>query len=479
MTLPRSIGLLSLALLLNGCLVGPNYRRPKIDSPVQFRNQKAAEQVSLADLPWWDVFKDPALKSLIQSALTNNYDLRAAITRIEQARQLALQARSQFFPQVGYNANIGGTRPAIVGLPVSIPNQSYLQGALSMAWELDVWGRIRRSNEAALAQLLATEEARRGILLSLTSEVAQAYFELLGLDLQLEISKKNQASFQRSFDIFNERFQNGIVSKLETARSEASLATVSATIPELERQIAIKENQIRVLLAENPGPVPRSAKLLEELVPPEIPAGLPSVLLERRPDIRQAEAQVRAANAQIGVATAAYFPQIGLTALLGRQSAPLQSITKSGATTWQAVANASGPIFQGGNLKARKRQAVAIWQESQLQYQQTTLNAFQEVANALISREKFEQVRTEQDRTVRAYETSVDIATQRYMAGRASYLDVVSAQQELFPAELSLAQTELNRRVVMVELYRALGGGWNLTDPAAWVGMVPPSPPKP
>lgn len=466
-----------LTLLLSGCLVGPNYKRPQIATPSQFRTQKIAEQSSLADLPWWEVFKDPALKNLVQTSLTNNYDLRIAVTRIEQARQLAIQSRSQLFPQINYSANTGGTRPAIVGLPFNIPFQSTLVASLSMSWEIDVWGRIRRSNEAALAQLLATDEARRGVLLSLTSELAQAYFELLGLDLQLEISRKNQASFQRSFDIFNERFQNGIVSKLETARSEASLATVTATIPELERQIVIKENQIRVLLGENPESVQRAAKLLDEVVPPEIPAGLPSALLERRPDVRQAEALVRSANARIGVATANYFPKIGLTALFGRQSAPLESITKGAAATWNILPNATGPIFQGGNLKAQKKQAIAVWQETQLQYQQTALTAFQEVANALISREKYEQVRAEQERAVRAYEVSLDVATQRYIAGKASYLDVISAQQEIFPAEQSLAQTELNRRIVLVQLYRALGGGWNLQTPAAWSGTPPP--PKP
>jgi multidrug efflux system outer membrane protein len=309
------------------------------------------------------------------------------------------------------------------------------------------------------------EVFRRAILLSLSSEVAQAYYELLGFDLQLAIARRNRDAFHRSFDIFDQRFRSGIVSRLETARAEAALATVAAAIPELERQIVIKENQINVLLGQNPAPLPRIARLLDDAPLPEVPAGLPSALLERRPDIRQAEAFVRAANAQVGVATANFFPQIGLTALFGRQSAPLQGITSGSAGLWNAIAAASGPIFQAGNLKAQKRQAIAAWQETQLAYQSTALGAFREVADTLVSREKFEQVRVEQERAVRAYEVSVDVATQRYIAGRASYLEVLTAQQELFPAERSLAQTQINQRLVVIQLYRALGGGWSIQDP--------------
>ncbi len=348
-----------------------------------------------------------------------------------------------------------------------------------MSWEADLWGRIRRSNEAALAQLLGQEEARRAVLLSLVSQVSQAYYGLLGLDLQLEIARKNRDAFHKSFDIFDQRFQAGVVSRLETARAEAALATVSAAIPELERQIVIQENLIHTLLGQNPAAVPRSAKLLEQQMPPEIPAGLPSTLLERRPDIRQAEAAIQQANAQIGVATANFFPRIGLTALFGRLSSPLYDIVKGTGTTYSALATMSGPIFQGGNLRAAKRQAVAQWRESQLAYQKTALTAFREVANALISREKLELVRQEQERAVTAYEVSVDVATQRYLAGLASYLDVLTAQQELFPAETSLAQTQIQQRLIIVQLYMALGGGWNIQDPnwtnPASVAAQPPA----
>ncbi len=469
---------LLLAVALCGCRMGPDYRRPGLDAPAQHRNQIAAEQASLADLPWWEIFKDPALEGLVTASLTNNYDLRIAVARIDQSREIASQARSLYFPYFDYGANIGGTKPAIIGFPVTIPSQSLLQGFLSMSWELDVWGRIRRTNEAALAELLASEESRRGILLTLVSDVAQSYYELLGLDLQLEIAKKNVASFQRSFDIFEQRLEGGVASKLESARAEAALATVAAFIPEIERQIAIKENQINVLLGQNPGPVARRESILSKDLLPGVPAGLPSALIERRPDIRQSEALLRSANARIGIATANFFPQIGLTAVLGRQSAPLENITNGGATYWNALATMAGPIFQAGNLKARKREAIAFQRASELRYRQTALTAFREVSDALVSREKLEQVRVQLDRAVKAYEVSVDIATQRYRAGLASYLEIVTAQQELFPAERDLAQTQINQRVVLVQLYKALGGGWNIQDPA-WLDRASLMPPKP
>jgi multidrug efflux system outer membrane protein len=296
----------------------------------------------------------------------------------------------------------------------------------------------------------------------------------------IEISRKNRDSFARSLDIFQQRFEGGIVSRLEVARAEAALANVSATIPELERQVILKENQINVLLGRNPGPIERATTLLQAYEPPAIPAGVPSSLLERRPDIRQAEQTVREANARIGVAQAAYFPQIGLTALFGRMSLPLEDIIKGKSNLWFLGASAAGPIFQGGRLKAQKRQAVAVWEETQLRYQQTALTAFQEVANALASREKFEQVRVEQSKAVQAFEISVDIAMQRYLAGRASYFEVLEAQQLLFPAESALAQTQINQRTVIVQLYRVLGGGWQLSD-QDWMAAQPaaPAPPKP
>jgi multidrug efflux system outer membrane protein len=260
-----------------------------------------------------------------------------------------------------------------------------------------------------------------------------------------------------------------VASKLETSRAAAAEATTAANIPELERQIALTENQISVLLGSNPSDIKHTAKLLDEIVPPEIPAGLPSALLERRPDVLEAEQLMRSANAQVGVATANFFPQIGLTALLGRASSPLSSLSLGQSTVWSLAGNATGPIFQGGALTAQKRQSVAFWEQAKLQYEQTSLNAFSDVSNALISRQKYEATRIQQIQAVQFYQESVEVSLQRYTAGKASYYEVLEAQQQLFPAEISLAVTELNRRIVMVQLYRALGGGWNLKDPD-WVG---------
>jgi multidrug efflux system outer membrane protein len=462
------------SLWVAGCAVGPRYARPVIDAPTAFRDQLGPGQAaSLADLPWWEVFKDETLKGLVQEALKNNYDLRTAVFRVEQARQLSAQARPQYYPSVGYQAALGGGKNEFVGnvLPTGGKTSGSMLTALGVVWELDLWGRIRRLNEAAMAQYLATDEGRRGVVLSIVSDVAQAYFELLELDLELDIAKRTTVSFADSLRIFTQRYEGGVASKLETSSAAAALATTSASVPEVERQIAIKENQISVLLGRNPGPIPRTTKLLEQTTPPEIPAGLPSTLLERRPDIRQTEQLVRSANARVGAATADFFPRIGLTALLGQASSELDAFTSGTNSVWSGAINTAGPLFQGGALKARKRQAIAFWEETRIQYQQAVLTAFQEVANALISREKYESQRVEQAKAVAAYEEAVQLSLLRYTAGKASYYEVLRAQQLLFPSENALARTRLNQFVVFVQLYKALGGGWNLED-AQWAGPV-------
>jgi outer membrane protein, multidrug efflux system len=458
--------------ILFGCAVGPNYQRPRIDTPTDYRgSQSASEQASIADLPWWEVFKDEQLKHIVKTAVANNYDLRIAVTRIEQAREVAAQARAQYFPFVDYGVTTGYGRNEFAANIVTNGGQE--QGSFAalarVAWEADVWGRIRRMNEAARAEYLATEEARRAVMLSLVSDVAQAYFELLDLDLQLEIAKQTTESFTQTLTLFTQRLEGGVASKLDTSRAEAAQATVAASIPEIERQIGLKENQISVLLGSNPGPIPHNARLLDQIVPPDIPAGLPSALLERRPDILEAEQTMRAANAQIGVATANYFPRIGLTALFGKASSPLSDLSSGQTSVWSIAASFAGPLFQGGALKAQRRQAVAYWEQSRLRYEQTAQVAFQDVSDALISRQKYEGIRDDQARAVAAYQESVKVSLQRYLAGKASYFEVLDAQQLLFPAENSLALIELSRRTVVVQLYKALGGGWNLKDPD-WSG---------
>ena len=475
----QSVGLLfllfllcSVLFLLSGCAVGPNYQRPKVNIPTEYREaERAAQQASIADLPWWEVFKDDRLKNLVQTALANNYDLRIAVTRIEQSRQIAAQARAQYFPFLNYAISSSDGKNEFVGTVA--PNGGQQRGAFvavaTVAWEADVWGRLRRENEAARAQYLATEEARRGVMLSIVSDVAQAYFELLELDLQLQIAKQTTDSFSQTLKLFTQRLEGGVASKLDTSRAAAALATAAASIPELERQIALKENQISVLLGDNPNPIPHTAQLLEQVVPPGIPTGLPSALLERRPDILAAEQQLRLANAQVGVAAANFFPRIGITSLFGRASSPLSTLSSGQATVWSIAGNVAGPIYQGGALKAQKRQSIAYWEQTKLQYEQTAQIAFQDVANALISRQKYEAIRDEQAQAVQAYQDSVKVSFQRYVAGKASYFEVLDAQLQLYPAENALAVTELNRRTVIVQLYKALGGGWNLKDPD-WVG---------
>jgi outer membrane protein, multidrug efflux system len=457
--------------LLAGCAVGPDYKRPTTTPPATFRGQTdPAAAASLADLPWWEAFRDPTLQGLLQTALANNYDLRVAVARVEQARALAAVARGAFFPSIGYESNIGRARGGafgsvfvIPGQPV--PTQSSFVGLFTAAWEMDIWGRIRRQNEAARAQFLGTEEARRGVLLSLTSAVAQAYFELLELDAQLDIAKRNTDSFQSTYNLFRRRLEFGVASTLETSRAEGALGSAAATIPQLESQIAAKENEISILLGRNPGPIPRGTPLFEQVVVPEIPAGLPSALLERRPDLLQAEQQVVQANAQVGVAKANFFPQLNLTGFGGGVSPELSAFTH----VWSLAAGLTGPIFQGGQILETYRANVAAWEQAKFQYEQSVITAFREVSSALTALEKLVQVEAEQARAVQAYEDSVRTANKRYVGGLANYYEVLEAQQLLFPAENQLAQVRADRLFTYVQLYKALGGGWNLTD-AQWSG---------
>ena len=461
--------------LLTGCVVGPNYQRPKAPVPPAYRGQTAAESASMADLPWWGVFQDETLQGLVRTAIANNLDLRVAAARVEQARQLSIQARSQYLPSVIYETGVSGGQNESLGepSPQNGPRQGTASILLQASWEADVWGRIRRSNEYALAVYMGSEQARRGVLLSLVSSVATAYYELLELDLRLDIARRTTESFRGSLDIFQQRLEGGTASRLETSRARAAMEQTAASIPDLERQIALKENEIGVLLGSLPGPIARKGTLLEQTLPPEVPAGVPSTLLERRPDVLAAEQQVRAANAQIGIATANFFPRIGLTTFFGRESSPLAEFTTGHASMWGVAGLAGGPVWEGWTLRAQKRQAVAAWDEARAAYEQAALSAFRDVSNALIAREKLEAVRERQTAAVKAYQEAVDVSQQRYVAGKSSYYELLEAQQELFPAENALAQTELDRRLAIIQLYEALGGGWNLPD-AQWSGPAKP-----
>jgi multidrug efflux system outer membrane protein len=421
---------------------------------------------SLADLPWWAVFKDQTLTNLIQTALTNNYDIRIAVRRVEQSYALAVQTRSQFFPQIGYDGNAASGKNSLFGSPSPLglagrtsPGDSFL-ALFNASWEVDLWGRIRRLDESARAQYLASQEARRGLRLSLIGQVAQAYFELLELDERLKIALRATNSYGETLSVFSHRLGAGAVSELEASRAESALATAAAAVPDIERQIALKENQISVLLGRNPGPIARSNTLLQQVVPPEVPVGLPSELLERRPDILQAEQLARSANAQIGVAVGDFLPKVGLTALYGGVSSDLSTITSPGANLWSVAANVSGPVFQGDRLYGQYRQSKAAWEAAKLQYQETALNAFREVADALVTRQKLERMRAQQARAVAAGQQAMEVSTRRYLAGKANYYEVLEAQQQLFPAENALAQTQFSQLLVVVQLYESLGGGW-------------------
>lgn len=468
-----AVALLLSAGLLGGCAVGPAYHRPEASAPAAFRDQAAAGDHSFADLAWWDVYHDERLKELIRIALTDGYDARVAATRVAQARAIAAQVHGQRFPALGYDAAADRGRNVLLGNPYTQGNGTTadgFDGYLAATWELDLWGRVRRLDEQARANYLASDFARRGVLLSLVSQVATAYFELRELDDELGVEQRAVQSFSDTLKLFNRRLEGGVVSRLETSSAEAALATNAARIPDLERQIALKENQISILIGRPPGPIARGAPLEDQDFAPDVPAGLPSALLERRPDIRQAEEQARAANAGIGVTVGGFLPRIGLSALLGAVSPSLDQITSRTAGLWSIGAQASGPLFQAGGLRGQYDQARAAWEQAKLQYQQTALNAFAEVADALVTRQKLAAVREQQARAVAAYREAVRISAERYTAGRAAYYEVLQAQQQLFPAESALAQTQRDQLSAVVQLYKALGGGWNLKDAAAWGG---------
>ncbi len=443
--------------VLAGCAMGPNYRRPPVAVPDRFYGeQAAAEARTLADLPWWEVFDDPVLEGLVAEALKNGYETRLAASRVEEARARYGVARSDLFPVAGYQAGWERTRLDQFANPGNKTDTKWT-AKVGFSWELDLWGRIRRLNEAARARYLATEEARRGVLLSLTSDVATAYFELRELDAELEIARRTTAAFQDTYDLFNRRLEGGAASALETSRAEASLGQVAAQIPELERAIVARENQINLLLGRRPQPIPRESPVAS--LPPAIPAGLPSTLLERRPDLREAEQQLVAANAGIGAAKAAFFPTLRLTGLFGNVSPELGEVFKNGKT-WSLATSVLGPLFTGGSLKRGYEITKAQGEQATILYEAAVTNALAEVSTALVSRAKLVETERQRARTVAAYREAVRLANLRYISGLSAYFEVLESQQQLFPAEITLAQTRRNQLIAVVDLYRALGGGW-------------------
>jgi multidrug efflux system outer membrane protein len=478
--LARILSLGAAAIALSGCVtlfeVGPDYKRPE-NLPAQAAYRDAPimpppSADSIANMAWWEVFDDPVLQGLIKTAVGTNYDVRIAVTRIEQARAQLGVAEAGFYPQIGYDALASRGQRTALGNPAPSVTRStnYFMLSGSASWEIDLWGRIRRSTESARAQLLATEEARRGVLLSLVGSVASTYYTLLELDLELEIAKDTVKTYTDTVALFERRLLGGVASELETISAKANLAQVQAKIPTIEQQITQTENGLSVLLGRPPGGIPRGKPLMQQTWPAIVPAGLPADLIERRPDLRQAEQTMRSANAQVGVAQANYYPTISLTGLLGALSPQMSNLLNGNGNMWSGAAGLTGPIFTGGQLDAQLANAKAQWEEARLSYEQSILTAFKEVANALVAREKVELARVEQARAVVALQRAVKLATERYVGGLANYYEVLQWEEQLFPAQTTLAGLEGQRYTALVQLYQALGGGWNLKD-QQWTGL--------
>ena len=460
-----------LALCLAGCTVGPKYSRPSLQPPTDFYAERQITTSSEADLAWWDLFKDPVLRDLIREALKNNYDLRTALARVEQERALAGVTRSEYFPQVGYGASIYGQQdPAPL-----VTSHTYYAYNLNTIWEVDVFGRIRRLNEAQRAVYFGSEEAKRDIRLLVLAEVAQGYFQLRALDADLEVSRRTVKTFQDTLDIFQHKFEGGAASGLEVARAQAALANVAAVIPDLQRQIVAQEAALNLLLGHNPGPIVRGSTLSEQFDPPDVPTGLPSQLLERRPDVREAEENLIAANANVGVAKANFFPTISLTGMFGGISPQLSELTVGGKA-WSLAGNLAGPLFTAGRLKNEYRAALAQRDQSALAFEKTVTQAFGEVSSSLSAHQELAKAYETQLISVAAYRESVQLSTIRYDSGLANYLEIIDAEIQMYPAELSAIIYDLGRKVALVNLYRALGGSWNLNDSQWLSGTSAPAP---
>jgi outer membrane protein, multidrug efflux system len=449
-------------LLLSGCKVGPNYKRPPVTIPGGYRglapdaNETTA---SLGDEKWWAVFQDEQLQKLIRQALADSYDVRIAAARVMEAQAALGITRADQFPTIAGSAS--GSNQRYAKTTITPPFEaSPAEVNLSLFWELDFWGKFRRATEAARASLLATEWGKRAVITSLISNLAAAYFQLLELDMEMEISRRTLVSRRESLRLVEIRAHGGTTSMLDVRQSEQLVYTAAAAIPDLERRIEQQENFISVLLGQNPAPIPRGKPLVSTTILPTVPAGLPSALLDRRPDIQSAEQQLVAANARIGVAKAAYFPQITLTAVAGYQSSALTDLFSGPAGFWNFGAQLAQPIFTGGRIRSGVRLTEAQQQEAMLTYQQAIQQAFREVSDSLVAYRKNQEFREQQALVTGAAEDATRLSNVRYNGGVSSYLEVLDSDTRYFDAQLSLAQAQLNERLALVQLYNALGGGW-------------------
>ena len=459
-----SVFLLSAALLTSGCTVGPNYRRPTVAVPGSYRGTASDEAAqtqlaTLGDQKWWDIFQDEQLRTLVRTAVNQNYDLRIAASRILEARAQLGIVRADQFPTLGAGAGIADVRQAQSKFLPAFETSTG-QVNVSAAWELDFWGKYRRATEAARANLIASEWGRREVVSTLVANVAGAYFQLRALDLELEISKRTLNSRQESLRLTRILADGGSTSLLDVRQAEQLVFTASAEVPILEQQIQQQENFLSILLGQNPGDIPRGQPLTEQRQPPEVPPGLPSSLLERRPDLQQAEAQLVAANAEIGVARAAYFPQISLSGAGGFQSSALSSLFTGPAGAWSFGASLAQPIFTGGRLRSEVRLAEARQQTAVLIYQQSIQGAFRGVSDALVAYHKTREFRAQQELLFQSAQDAARLSHMRYTGGVTGYLEVLTNETNAFSAELGLAQARLNELLALVQLYQALGGGW-------------------
>jgi multidrug efflux system outer membrane protein len=462
--------IVALAASLTSCTVGPDYKRPSVGVPATFRAPEPlppATASSLASLKWFEIFKDDKLQELIRTALQQNYDLRDAVARVEAARAGLGITRSAQFPSVAASGAVEFNRLSREGatpLPkqlISSQNRTFGEATLNLlSFEIDIWGKLRRATEAARADLLGADENRKAVITTLVSDVATAYLSMRELDYELEISKRTLETRRQSLELTRSRQRGGVSTLLDLRQAEQLVDTAAETIPGIQQNIEQTENRIKLLMGQNPGGIIRGKILTDQDLPPEVPAGLPSELLERRPDIRAAEEALIAANAQIGVARAAYFPQVSLSGVLGGQSTQLTSLFSGPASTWSLVPQVSQPIFTAGKLKSGVKLAQAQQASALVQYEKTIQTAFYEVSNSLIAHQRVRESRQEQEALVIALQDRERLAYLRYRGGVDTQLNALDADRDLFQAELTLAQIRLDELLTVVQLYKALGGGW-------------------
>jgi multidrug efflux system outer membrane protein len=447
---------------LAGCALGPDYQRPDIDTPSGWRVE-TRDPADLANTMWWEKFQDPVLNELIRVALQENKDLRIAAFRVEEFKARVQVSRAGYFPQLGYGGSairerFSENRPIPLPIGVSPLNNTYQIGA-SLGWELDVWGRIRRANEATLAELLSAEENRSAVILTLVSDVASSYIQLLSLDKALEISRLTLANRAEWLRLFERKYAGGAISKLELAQARSAYEEAAAAIPSQERQIATLENALSVLLGKNPGPIRRDGKL-ETLAIPPVPQGIPSDILARRPDVRQAEQELIAANARIGVAKTQYFPAISLTGLFGYASTELSTLLDNASSFGALGAVVSGPIFSGGRITGEVRQTEAVQKQILSKYLRTIQTAFREVEDALVSNQKFGEQFIALGRQVSALQEYVVLARKRHEGGFSNFIEVLDAERNLYAVEIAQVQTQRDEYLALIAVYKSMGGGW-------------------